>query len=405
MADNDYWLDPPRNEHGGGFITWKKEDADVEDVNLPNQHYLAGWQCLQLGSPIFPWQSDMYEAYSYHTYVKFPITAISGASFKTASLNMKVGNGSFNGIVTPAYIDLDVYYKPYKPGPAPPPKGDEFPWDDYLDLWDYKYPPSPIWTKLASWEDMNSIIETFAASGAYWLTMDVTSGVQIAVDNGWDWVAFRVSPSYDAPIDWDYDDRPVPYDQYAWVTFFGAATVYRGNTPTGHPDAIDNDVPWLQVVYSGGASQPAPGEMPNVSGFEVLCIAADPRANMGIAGTTWTLSGESQGSLYHCWSGGGEWSKIYEADSPITAVYMDHVKNFLDYPNEEIAWFGTQSGGIYKSIDSLSTWGLVHEIGSSVVEIQGSHLDSNKVVVGGGDSIYVTKDGGDTWVTVYTYEE
>jgi len=156
----------------------------------------------------------------------------------------------------------------------------------------------------------------------------------------------------------------------------------------------------LKLTYSGGTTQYVPGEdvVPNpVSGegssadVHINCIAADPKAKMAIAGT-------ESGNLWYCWSGGGVWDKMIDGDEPITAVWMDYIRNFQDYPYDEIAWYGTSSGNLYKSLDSLGNFTFVKAFPTAIREIMSSNEDSDKVVVGVDDGVWVTIDGGDTWI-------
>ena len=43
----------------------------------------------------------------------------------------------------------------------------------------------------------------------------------------------------------------------------------------------------------------------------------------------------------------------------------------------------------------------MYTIDGEIVEIQGSHLDSNKVAIGGKGRVYVTEDAGVAWVEAY----
>jgi photosystem II stability/assembly factor-like uncharacterized protein len=165
----------------------------------------------------------------------------------------------------------------------------------------------------------------------------------------------------------------------------------------------------LKITYEGGQTQYVPGEDVTTSGdigylpsddspawsggTGISSISADPKARMAIAGTY-------GGGLWVCWSGGGVWNKSYEIEDAITAVRMDIVRNFQDFPNDEIAWFGTYGGNLYKSEDSLVTWTLKNTFTHSIKEIRVSELSSDRIVVGCDESIWVSTNGGDDWTEV-----
>ncbi len=384
MATEVWWIDPPRSVLAGGYMTWKEHDAEIETVYHHTQNpYYVGFDCIKQWS--IPFLSDHYECWSYHTFIQFHLPAQASGTLVSAELYLMVGYAENIMNVVAHYQDIDIYYKNVMDYL-------DFPWD-YLTELDYD---DGTWTKNAvSIEDMWELWGDFMVEGPHWIgPFDVTSGVALALGYGWDRTAFKLTPNYRTPLDWDYDERPTPYDQKLWVSFYGAINPYWVESPTGFPDAFVSPVPWLKLTYSGVDIPPqyVPGEDVTTSGqgSEILCVSADPKAKMGIIGA-------NTGSLWYCWSGGGEWNKIYEADEPITAVHMDYLKNFLDYPTTEIAWFGTASGNLYKSVDSLTTWDLNYSFPSAIVEIKASQLDSNKVVVGVEDGVWVTMDGGTTW--------
>lgn len=400
-----WWVDPPKNTTGGGELVYFNHDAAVAWVHDFVMFPKVGWACQKQQS--LPFGSDKYESYVYHTYFKFAVPTTSG-TFDNAHLHLMVFDGRYktgsDGGVRPAYVKMDVYGKPDIVGPPNP---FEFPYES-LDEGDY--PDS--WVKIGQFsENLADMTDNWESFDDYWVTeLDVTSGFQVALDHNWEWFAIRLSPSYDAPIDWDYDDQKYDYDEYCDVAIGGALNSYYKPSPLDFPDSYATANPWLEITYSSAETQVEPGE-PYVgdptSGYIAIsgyinCIAADTKAQTAIVGTSVILiSGEDSqiigGSLYYTWSGGGEWKKIYEYDEPITAVYMDYVKNFLDYPDDEIAWFGTSGGSVYKSVSSFNVWTLSKTFQGYITEIRGSEMDSNKVAVGVGNCIYTTTDGGSIW--------
>lgn len=388
----DYWLDPPRNIEAGGRIISKASDDSVNEVQDENRLYYVGFNCSkEWGFPL-DLVSDHYESYYDKTYFKFQIPVLSGVVYSGATLYIMVAMVENLQVGDTTQISLKGYYRSSY-------DSDKFPWalldeDDQL---------AAGWTDLGSLGTVAQIFtDYYTEGGSYWLTgLDVTAAVQKAFDEGWTWLGFKLQLTHNAPIGWDYDNRPTSLDQHLKIWLQGATAPYiSNNLPTGHPASSDHVSPWLKISYSTlpeEEEQEEPGEEYTISGGSnpysgtINCIAADPKAKSAIAGTT-------AGSLWYCWSGGGYWDKIYEVGSEVTAVYMDVVKNFMDYPTEEIAWFGTINGEIYKSVDALANWSQVGNFSSKVVEIQGSELDSDKVVVGTeSNGIYVTNNGGVDW--------
>ena len=80
----------------------------------------------------------------------------------------------------------------------------------------------------------------------------------------------------------------------------------------------------------------------------------------------------------------------------ISAVHMDITRNIINYPTTAIAYFGTSTGELYKSTDSMETWRLIGTF-TGIVEIMSSNTDPDKVVVGASDGVWISKDGGISW--------
>ncbi len=388
MAEYEYWMDPPRNTGAGGCITWEKNANDSYKVDTENVNYYVGFKCQK--NWFFPLDliSDHYESYSYHTFMKFELPTITSGVLTDARLHLMLGNAMDNLSVNPIYIHMNVYYKDYETIGPP----FEFPWQPLVEG-DYSLAD---WVLCGAVDNFYEYYASFLVSGIHWIpSIDVLSGVALAYSKGWQYVALKLSPSYDAPIDWDYEDQYHGYNEECWVAFYGAQTPYWTNTPTGHPNTYDHPSPWLELIFSGGVTsdeQTEPGEITH-SGSLVLCVAADPKAKQAIAGT-------QSGNLWYTWSGGADWDKVYECGEPITAVAMDYVRNFKDYPGDEIAFFGTQSGHLYRNIHSLSPgdWKLVKTFDSPVVEIRISDMSSNKVVCGVEDEVWTSANGGTSWI-------
>lgn len=385
MATEVWWVDPPRNHEAGGWMSHKYHDDEVDTVHIQNTHYYSGFCCQKQWFFPLDLVSDHYECWAYHFFTKFRIPTTTSGTFESAELYLMLGGASLRLTPPPTDLDIDIYYKSAFQLAT-------FPWFT-LDEGDYA---SATWTQNPnSIENVNQIWADFADSFSQpvWLTpVVVTSGVQEALDEGWDWAAFRLVPSYLTPHDYDWDNRPTDYDQLCWLSFYGAVNPHWVAAPLGFPDAYVSPCPWLKITYSGGDTQYVPGEdvVTSGEGSAVNCVAADPKAKMAIAGT-------NGGNLWHVWSGGGLWDKIIDGDEAITAVWMDYIRNFQDYPYDEIAWYGTASGNLYKSEDSLGSFNLMNTFATQIVEIMSSNQDSDKIVVGVLDGVWTSVDGGLTW--------
>jgi photosystem II stability/assembly factor-like uncharacterized protein len=89
------------------------------------------------------------------------------------------------------------------------------------------------------------------------------------------------------------------------------------------------------------------------------------------------------------------------ADNSVTAVHIDKVQNFLDYPLTAIVWFGTQNGRVYKSIDSGASFSEIYQFSDTpIVDIRANEFNSLKVLVAAGSKLYKTEDGGGNWIAL-----
>jgi len=386
MATEVWWLDPPRSYKAGGYLTYKEYELDVDEVYIHNNRYYVGFQCVKQNSFPADLISDRYESWSYHSFIKFPVPTLASGVFASAELNLMLNYAKIILNITATYMDVDIYYRNIE-------DPDDFPWQ-VLDEDDY---PSGSWEQNPySIENMMDMYGDYLTEGPCWLDpVNVTEAVQKAIDEGWEWIAIQLTPNYEAPLDWDYDHRPTSYDQEVYVGFYGPVNSYWVASPSGFPDAACSPCPWLKLTYSGGVSQWYPGEDVTTSGqgSGINCVAADPKARAAIVGT-------DTGNLWYSWypqSGEVLWDKIIDGDDPITAVWMDNIRNLVDFTDDQISWYGTSGGMLYKSIDSLTNFDFVTTFSTAVREIMSSDQDSNKVVVGVDSGVWVSINGGETW--------
>ena len=396
MSDVIWWLDAAKNTTSGGLLRYARSDGDLQFYAGNNSYYWIGFKCVKEANAIeSALGNDKYEAYSYHSFIKFDFPSTVTGPVGSAVLYLRLYNNpegdpsarcNVDPLPTNAY--LDVWYKNINDG--------GFPWST-LSVSDYGW---PSWKYFASssknvWE----IVGQSAVGGGWLAEIDVTTAFNYAFNMGWSSVAFRFTMGkfgipWLAPDDWTYKTRPTSYDQECWFILCGASYLKIGDPPPTYKETTEKSnssgCPWLKVTVPSGElpEQWEPGEENNPT--IINKIDADVEASMALAGT-------EGGGLWVTMSG-GEWYKVYERYRPITAVYMDYIKNFVAHPNDQVSWFGTASGEIFKSTDSLYTWERRANLVGVVHDIEGSDLDSNKVAAAVGNSIYTTTNGGDTWV-------
>lgn len=374
------WIDPPKNLDAGGVIVNARHSGDTE-VFDSNVVYHSGFRCERQWH--FPFLSDHYEAWGYDTFVKFRVPTVFSGGVENAELYVRVAGIAITDVPEANTFYQHYYYKSvseYNPA---------FPWDPLSDA-DWYYVG---WTLAGvQTDDFQSLYDEYAVSSDFWLDpVDVTVALQDAIDRGDEWVAIRFAPTDVIPVGYDWDNRLTDEDQMCFLSTWGALNAPLVPSPSGFsiPECAAN--PWLKITYSGGDTQYEPGEDVDAAGEgnHVMCVAVDYKTQLALAGTI-------SGGLWFTWSGGGEWEKVYEVGEGISAVWCDIIKNFQDYPDDPLSFFGTVGGSLYKSV--YGGYYRIAEFGSAVVDIMTSNTDSDKVVVGVEDGIWVSRDGGISWI-------
>jgi len=398
MSDIVWWQDAPKNSSSGGLLRFAKSDSGLYLYSGNYYYWTVGFKCVKEAGLLRSLVSDDYEAYSYHSFIKFNIEPFKPlGSITDAQLHLRIWTDPEGGVSARTNISPD-------------------PTNAYLDVWqkktyDGRFPWNVVTTSdygWSSWEycssssqSVYSLVGQALSSGGWIAPIDVTSAVNYALSQDWDWVALRftfgkMNIPWTAPDDWNYFKRPTPYDQECYFTLCGSLYIKIHDSPVGFPeDKYPQGCPWLALTVPSGElpEQEEPGELVPTP---INCVDADTEAQMALAGT-------EGGGLWVTYSGG--WYKVYEHDNQITSVYMDYLRNFVHYPDDQISWFGTYDGKIFKSAESLHTWNMMTDFSNVVYDIEGSDLDSNKVAVAVGNSIYTTRNGGITWVLSKTHSK
>jgi hypothetical protein len=139
------------------------------------------------------------------------------------------------------------------------------------------------------------------------------------------------------------------------------------------------------IVYttiSGG------GSIDEWNKYTISGVTSVAASNKGLT----MLAGNDSGELWKT-TDSISWSKIHTFTTGISDIYIDKVKNPQDYPNTAICWVGLSNGNLYKSIDSFNNWSLITTLPHDIVEIKGSNIISNKLVVAAGNDLYLTNTG------------
>ena len=377
------WIDPPKNTDSGGIVVSARHSGDREAWDN-NVLYHCGFRCER--QSYWPFVSDRYESWSYQPFVKFRVPTVFSGGVASAELYLRLGAVTITDVPEANTFTQRYYYRSVSE------YDDAFPWDP-LSVADWFF---------AGWTDTGEETDNFqslydayiVAREDVWLApVDMTVALQDAIDRGDEWLAIRYAPTDVVPVGYDWDNRLTDDDQQCYLTTYGSLNAPLVDAPSGFSIPTVAGNPWLKITYSGGDTQYEPGEDVDAAGEgnSVMCIAVDYKTQMALAGTI-------SGGLWFTWSGGGEWEKIYEVDEGISAVWCDIIKNFQDYPDDQLSFFGTVGGDLYRSIFSLGGYYRVAEFGSAVVDIMTSNLDSDKVIVGVEDGIWISRDGGVSWL-------
>ena len=92
----------------------------------------------------------------------------------------------------------------------------------------------------------------------------------------------------------------------------------------------------------------------------------------------------------------------YKNKKPVP--WQSNVQRFdVSQSNENILYCGTETGMVFKSVDKGKFWkpcAPMHYFGGEISTVEISESSSDKVVVGGGMSLWLTQDGGDSWKNI-----
>ncbi len=367
-------------DDSGGTLYHKLHDNETT-VNNTNRYVYCGFSCQR--NNYIPLMSDKYEATNYQGFIRFPIPS-SSDPINSVTLYLWYYGGNLveaNNVLD--YVDIQIWARQSY-------SATKFPWQT-LDTDDY----SNGWTQVGT---LGNIKAYFNGSQG-WKSIDVTSVFQAAVAAGWSVFAIRLIPNHIAPSDWDYDNAPFigwgtwnSVNEACYAAFYGqraqdVSAILPGTygSDTGYDWIYTR--PWLKIDYDT-VTPPTP------TPATVNIVAADPKAKVCLAGT-------SSGSLWKIFKSSSGWQagKSHNFGDEVTAIYIDSIRNFKDYPTTALVWVGTSGGDLYKSY-GLKNWSLVSSGQWGVnpfIEIRGSDVDSDKVVVGAGYAVYTTNNGGLTW--------
>jgi len=379
MSSSIVWQGTIVDDSGGTLL--HKQYENETTVRNTNRYIHCGFICRR-NSYIPP--VDKYESTSYQGFIRFPVPS-SSDPINSVTLYLWYYGGNIveaNNLLD--YVDVQVWARQSY-------DVTKFPWQT-LDVDDY----SDGWVQVGT---LGNIRSYFFSGSQGWKSIDVTSAFQAAVNAGWSVFAIRLVPSHTAPSDWNYSNAPTvgwgPWNSVnedCHATFYGQRAqditdVLPGTygSDTGYDWIYTR--PWLKIDYDT-TTPPTP------TPATVNVVAADSKAKVCLAGT-------GTGSLWKIFKSSSGWQagKSHNFGDAVTAIYIDTIRNFKDYPRTALVWVGTSGGDLYKSY-GLKNWTLISsgQWGSDpFVEIRGSDVDSDKVVVAVGTAIYTTVNGGTTW--------
>ena len=109
----------------------------------------------------------------------------------------------------------------------------------------------------------------------------------------------------------------------------------------------------------------------------------------------------------------GAWSPLgpfetYNDEAEMTVSWQANVYTIdQSVSNPDVVYVGTESGGVFKSIDKGEQWQMVSQNSNirSVSSIKVDPTDDQVVYVGDGGAIYQTLDGGESWVVVLVEDD
>lgn len=368
------WMDPAwrGTESSGGFITEKQSDGSEYELNKAGTFYSPGFICTAAGSE--------YECLTNNSFVNFDLPITLSGTVASAILYTYIDSIELTG-GTPTDIGIQVYFKEIYNDAV-------FPWVD-LTKTDFSD---------TGWSLVGTLITSAISGVVGWVSINITSAVQHAIDEGWigygkNYLGLRFVPTKDYPDGWSYDSVQNP-EESTYVTIRGACNQEYEFNDIGMPNYDEViSCPWISLDMVGdNPTQVIPGEW-GQTGSNVLCVCSDVKRSVALAGV-------EGGRLYKTQNAGYSWVKIAEFGSAINAIYIDIKRNFMDFPSTAIVWVGLENGKVYKSIDSGILWNCSLICANAVNDIKGSNLASVKVAVASFNYLYITITGGDSWTLI-----
>lgn len=134
---------------------------------------------------------------------------------------------------------------------------------------------------------------------------------------------------------------------------------------------------------------------------KVTAVACDP------ASAYYQYAGTSGGKVFRtsdAWETTAE--QVATPGSEVTAFYIDSVFNHLYYPTTAIIYFGCANGSFYKSTNGGTSFtAKTLGVSGQVERIVSDPSNNLRILVAVGNSVILSKDGGDSWTVVYDFGE
>jgi hypothetical protein len=359
------WIYPVYDSKGGTIYIYKdSEGNDVTEV-IPEQDILkCGYECMN--SVVYTGSFRYYRSY-FTSFIYFNIPSILSSNITSVKVYFRIKGFNSEGS---SDNTIDIFTKPDETVTTfPTVTLDE---DDRT---------TPSWFKI---DDLGEIeyLSSLYANGV-WLGLDITSEFKDSIDFGLTMFPIKIAPSITQPPEYSFSRVVLTdYEEKSSVLIYGAGSLVKGDeVPEDYTESTIYYRPIIRIEYSTGTPTTA---------SNVLCVDSDSKSDVFLAGTesgnVWRIYYTTAGVLVK--------ELVATFDGQVSAIYMDRVKNLLDYPSTALTWIGLSNGDVYRgTISRLPAMSPVLSLDAYITFIRGSDVNSNKVIITTSSRIYFTTDG------------
>ena len=95
MAEEVWWVDPPRNVTAGGWCSYSQHDDEINGfIERSNREYPVGFTCVKLGGTFPP---PEYDSFSFHSMFQFSFPTQASGTMTYAKLHLRVTGAEMQG--------------------------------------------------------------------------------------------------------------------------------------------------------------------------------------------------------------------------------------------------------------------------------------------------------------------